>query len=307
MRKALQRLRYRPTIAAFLYLIAKPLYNAAGGVRRLLRSKIRRNGGAVVYNGIPLSFPRDVGTGFLSNISWLGTDGYEPSTWRTIRSLVEEAGSFIDVGANIGFYSVLAKLVNPRLEIISFEPVPAIHQRCRLFAEANGASSNTMEMIPLSDIDGQATLFLPLHDHDHGESAAGTLAANSWQSRKNPQTLTVPTMRLDTFLENRTLPEPVVIKIDVEDFEAAVMIGATKTIQKYRPKIICEILPRHHANAEVCKALARVRYAAFAITRHGCFRFLDNDFASPRDFTDFLLVPLEAVDDDLAFMPLRRT
>lgn len=306
LRTSLQHLRYRPAIATLLYLITKPLYESAGILRRSLRHKIRRNGGGGIYDGIQLVFPRDVGTDFLSNISWLGMDGFEPYTWRTIRSLVEGAGSFIDIGANIGFYSVLARRVKPSLEIISFEPVPEIHRKCCLFAEANGASANTIEMIALSDANGQAKLFLPLHDHDYGESAAGTLATNSWQSQQSPKTLTVRTMRLDTFLENRTLPEPVVIKIDVEDFEAAVLLGAANTIKKYRPKIICEILPRQHGNMEVREALVRFRYAPFAITRNGCFRFLDSDFALPRDFTDFLLIPLEAVDDGSAFIPVQQ-
>ena len=51
-------------------------------------------------------------------------------------------------------------------------------------------------------------------------------------------------MTVDTFLAERELKMPLVIKIDVEDHEAAVLRGAAKTITCYQPMIVCEILPR---------------------------------------------------------------
>ena len=70
--------------------------------------------------------------------------------------------------------------------------------------------------------------------------------------------------------------------------------GAQETIAKYRPSIVCELLPRVD-NAKAVKLIHEMGYAAFAITRRGCFRMSAGDFAKPRSFRDFLLVPNEGV------------
>lgn len=112
------------------------------------------------------------------------------------------------------------------------------------------------------------------------------------------------------------LPRPsstlsVTIKIDVEDHEAAVLRGAATTIRKFKPLIVCEILPRpvragiphseQHGNAETVAVLGAMNYAAFAITPFGYFRFMPDDFVTARRFTDFLLLPSEYVDEARAY------
>lgn len=94
--------------------------------------------------------------------------------------------------------------------------------------------------------------------------------------------------------------------------------GAAETIRKFRPIIVCEILPRpvrsggcigsevipdseQHGNAETVTVLGAMSCAAFAITPIGYFRFLPGDFGTGRRFTDFLLLPNECVKNRYAF------
>ena len=302
MKEVLNRVRYSSAVSRVLYPVSRVLHAPAEFVARQIPQKIRRNGGTASYDGVSITFPSGVGADFLSQISWHGVRGFEPDTWRELRRLIVGAGTFLDVGANIGLYSVLARKLNRGAEVLSFEPVAGIFRDCVAFHEANGVSSAGVLQVALSDVDGEATIYEPLHDHSFGQSSASTLDANSWQARKAPRTSIVKTARLDTLLAGRTLSGPLAMKIDVEGFEGAVLRGASETIAKYRPRIVCEILPRDHHNAETLRELERLDYTAYAITSAGCFRMQSQDFAASRTFTDFLLIPADQATT--SFLPL---
>lgn len=236
--------------------------------------------------------------------------------------MIENSNTFLDIGANIGLYSVLAKRVTPTIDVISFEPMPAVAAQNCAFHLAN-AVAPSVEEIGLSDRDGEARLFTPqseakLFTRYGEESLSSTLASVSWQARKPHEEFTVRIAKLDSYLSGRRLREPVTIKIDVEDHEAAVLRGAVETIRQYRPAIVCEILPRpvtgdnrpgretarpgeQHENAATLQALAAMGYTAFAITAEGYFRMPAADFKADRPFSDFLLLPDEDIDRDRNF------
>jgi len=50
---------------------------------------------------------------------------FEPTETQIIRDLVKEAGVFIDVGANIGYYVCHALQANPLCAVIALEPLPS--------------------------------------------------------------------------------------------------------------------------------------------------------------------------------------
>ena len=312
MKNLLRRIRSDPRMSPILYSIGRPIFNIARAVQIQLAQRIRRNGGTCQYDGISLHFPKNVGIGFLSEISWHGLYGFEPYTWSTLRRLIQRSGTFIDIGANIGFYSVLAKRISPQIEVLSFEPVPALCHQNRLFHACNGLYAN-IRQIAVSDTDGRAKLYQPI-EGSADETSASTLTVGSWQARKAHRELTVETAKLDTLLSNRSMHGPVTLKIDVEDHEAAVFRGAVETIRKFRPFIVCEILPRpvrpggrvgievipdseQHGNAETARLIAEMNYVALAITPVGYFRFSAGDFKTDRTFTDFLLLPNECLED----------
>ncbi len=314
--KFLYRVRSNFLGSLILYAIGRPTYNLARVLEIQIAKRVRRNGGSCLYDGVRLRFPRNVGIGFLSEISWHGVQGFEPYTWYTLRRLIERSGTFIDIGSNIGFYSVLAKRVAPQIDVLSFEPVPTLYEQSRRFHASNGVRPNVYQ-IAISDSDGRGKLYQPI-EADIDETSASTLTAESWQARKTHREVVVETAKLDTLLLNRTLRDPLTIKIDVEDHEANVLRGAAEAVRKHRPFIVCEILPRpirsggrigsevipdseQHGNAETVTVLGAMDYAAFAITPVGYFRFLPDDFASDRRFTDFLLLPAEWVGNARVF------
>ncbi len=56
---------------------------------------------------------------------WHGHQGFEASLFPLFVDLIRDASVFFDVGANIGYYSLLASVYNPSIEVHAFEPLPA--------------------------------------------------------------------------------------------------------------------------------------------------------------------------------------
>ena len=171
-----------------------------------------------------MSIGGDSGIGIASLLFWHGLDGFEPETSRALRFFFERAATFLDVGANCGLYSILGALWNPNLEVVAFEPVPAIFDGLKKNVQLNQLEGRVRcENVALSSESGRATLFLPKGEGLDIEST-GTLASDSWQSRKGSPCIEVETVRFDEY-EARLPMRVDLIKIDVEDFEADVIGG----------------------------------------------------------------------------------
>ncbi len=148
--------------------------------------------------------------------------GREQDVHDAILESVEAGDMFVDVGANIGYYSVLAaRKVGPRGRVVAVEPVASTAATLRGNLNANG-----------------------LHNVEVVEVAAGADAAPAVEVSFNPRYLgratlqsapgsvaeTVPQRRLDDICND--LPVITVLKIDVEGYELRVLKGAERTLQR---------------------------------------------------------------------------
>ena len=279
----------------------RPCFLAARVLEEQIQRKIRRNSISLALpNGRRLKLARNAGVGFATGLYWNGFENYEPATSRTLRFFFERVQTFLDVGSNIGFYSLLAGHWNQQLRIVAFEPVPQIFRQLEANIRANNLSDRaTPFQVALSDKTGTETLYLPPSDGTHECEMTGTLVADGWQRRKQSSEIEVRTSRFDDF--EREHPMKVdLIKIDVEDHEAAVLRGMQATLKRDRPFVVCEILPREHGNRETLKVLDQVGYTPYWITPTGYIKVSRLDF-DRRGSLDFLLSPvaseLEIVDD----------
>jgi FkbM family methyltransferase len=291
----LKRWRDNYYLSLLLAYFAKPLRFVSSQAVLHLEQKVHKNGVTIqLPNSKNMSIGRNSGIGIASLLFWHGLDGFEPDTSRTLRFLFERAATFIDVGANCGFYSILGGLCNPNLETIAFEPVPPIFDGLKKNVLLNQLEARVCcENIALSSESGRATLFLPRGEGLDVEST-GTLASDSWQSRKGSPCIEVKTVRFDEY-ETRHPIRVDLVKIDVEDFEADVLEGMRGVITRDRPFIVCEILPRPHRNQRTWKIVEALNYQPYWITPVGYVRVLRFDF-SRGNLTDFLLSPVSTPD-----------
>ena len=295
----LKRWRDNYYLSTLLAGCAKPLASFSSHFAQLAQRSVHKNGVTIqLPNGKKMTVGRDAGIGLASLLFWHGLDGYEPETSRTLRSLFEHATTFVDVGANCGLYSILGPLWNPNLQVIAFEPVPAIFEKLKKNLRLNQLESRVQcENIALSSRSGRSTLFLPRHEGRDPETT-GTLAAESWQAKKGSPQLDIETVRFDEYEERHPLQVDLV-KIDVEDFEADVLEGMQTTIRRDRPFIVCEVLPRTHRNQRTREIVEALHYQPYWITPNGYVRVSSFDFDRGA-FTDFLLSPVSTPDTVIA-------
>jgi FkbM family methyltransferase len=290
--RSLRQWRENYYVSNVLAAVAQPLYDISRGLSLEIQKKVKKNSATIALpNGRTLRFARDAGVGIGSLLFWRGLDGFEPATSRTLRFFFERSATFVDVGANYGYYSLLGALWNPALGVVSFEPVPQIYEGLvRNIALNRIADRVTVYPIALSDRTGKATFYLPQGESKDYEST-GTLVADGWQGRKHSPSFQVETMRFDDFRQSHPMNVDVV-KIDVEDFEAGVLRGMVETIACDRPFIICEILPRGHKNQKTKEIVEQLGYTPEWIASVDSYvRVSSFDFRRSVS-TDFLLSPV---------------
>lgn len=289
--KSLKSLRENYYVSAVLAGLSKPVHVAGRTLATQLERKIKKNGVALrLPNGRVLRMAPDSGVAIASLLFWHGLEGYEPQTSRTLRFFFERAATFIDVGANYGFYSILAGLWNPKLRVVAFEPVPRIYEALTRNLALNQIEQNVAaHRIALSNRSGQATFYLPDTETNDVE-ATGTLVSDGWQARKYSPTIAVEAMRFDDFDAGGSMPVDLV-KIDVEDAEADVLAGMERTIKRDRPFIVCEVLQRQHGNQKTRGIVDALGYTPYWITSSGYIRVSGFDFPHGSS-QDFLLSPV---------------
>jgi FkbM family methyltransferase len=273
-------------------------------------------GGKVRFMDAELNFPEKVGMAYSTPLFWNGPDAYEAPTSRTLSLLMKHSCAFFDIGSNMGIYSVYAGVKYPKVKTFSFEPIPSIWKKNCAFHLANGLSDKHVHQLALGDRAGEQEIIIPVYANGLEEEQTATLRADLWQSReKNVEKFKIQCATLDVFAAENTLPDgPCCLKIDVENFEAAVLRGAKKFISARRPWMVCEILAtqnidpatgiRVNDNAEVLALVKELDYIPFAITADGFFRMTAADFDRPRRTKDFLLLPQEKVSGDISYLAL---
>lgn len=159
--------------------------------------------------------------------------------WHACRNL---GGIVLDVGANSGFYALLAASVQTDVRVIALEPNPHILPILERNVRLNGRSRQVMCLpFAASDRTGQGELFIPLQDHGLIETSSSL--ERSFKKRHSPS-MRVACDTIDS-ITNRTLTHActvTVIKVDVEGHEAAVLRGALSTIRRHRPLLFVEVL-----------------------------------------------------------------
>lgn len=185
------------------------------------------------HNGKNLKLA-SVGENYLSfQVFWKGTAFYEPITSMVLGELVWPGDTFIDAGANIGFFSLLLSAQKPSLRVIAFEPNPRNHALLARNAASNGFRHLVCEPLALSDTDGTAPFYLA--DSDMSASLRPDFAFHE------APPIDVKTVTLDSYLKSRALSGRLVLKVDVEGAEDAFFRGARETIAALKPDLVTEV------------------------------------------------------------------
>lgn len=170
----------------------------------------------------PIAFPFANGTYLFASRGMTGATGnwycglaeYEDMSF--VRDVLKKGDLFIDVGANIGAYSILA--AGRGAKVVAIEPIPSTYSALKknIYLNAFGECIEHLN-IGLGSANGNLRF----------SADADTLNHVLGEKEVCRKSVSVPIMRLDDIVQYR---KPRVIKIDVEGFETEVLGGATKTL-----------------------------------------------------------------------------
>jgi FkbM family methyltransferase len=175
---------------------------------------------------------------------WLGT--YEADLQEALKELVEPGMVAYDVGANIGFTTLLlAKRVGEDGRVYAFEALPANLERLNENVALNDLDANVI-IVPKAVVNAQkSTRFLVGPSGGMGK-AEGSLGR---QGVAYHETITVDGVSLDGYVYESGNPPPQVIKMDIEGGEVLALPGMERLLDEVRPVLLIEL--HGHEAAEI--------------------------------------------------------
>jgi FkbM family methyltransferase len=177
---------------------------------------------------------------------------FEPAIQEFISSYLRAGMTFFDVGANVGFLSVLAaRKVGPSGQVHCFEPLPQNAELIRCNAGLNDCQNIIVHEMALADADSVGSFRVS------ARPTFGALATSPMEVDEATGVIGVSVRSLDGLKSEVNLPTPDLIKLDIEGSEVDFFVGAEKTISIARPVVMIEL---HGTNREVARHLARYEY-----------------------------------------------
>lgn len=145
-----------------------------------------------------------------------------------IKSHLRPGATFVDVGANVGYFTLLASTLGAR--VVAYEPTPTVFTRLKENVALNGFQA---DLVNAALMDKPGTLSLHLSGDD---PEANSLFGDDAQS------VQVPAVTLDDDLAARGITHVDLLKIDAEGAEPFVLDGATRLLSSPNaPVIIVEV------------------------------------------------------------------
>jgi FkbM family methyltransferase len=155
----------------------------------------------------------------------------EDATTDFVKSFLRPGMTLVDVGANVGYFTLLAATLGAR--VVAYEPTPAVNQRLRENVALNTFDNVTVVNAAVMDKRGTVTLYESQDDPE-----ANNMFGDGHQS------VEVQAVSLDDDLAARNIHRVDLLKIDAEGAEPLVLAGAIKLLGDCAaPTIIIEVNP----------------------------------------------------------------
>ena len=220
-----------------LDLAALPQSTFMGRIARLPLRMIPRNLAVPILQG-PLRGRRWI-VGAHRHVCWLGS--YERSLQKAVAEHLVPGSTFYDVGANVGFYTLLGSKLVRTGKVFAFEPLPMNLEFLRRHIALNSCTNVKVVGVAVSDATGLASF-----------QTDATRAMGRLQDDGDCQ---VRTATLDQMISDGTISPPDFVKMDIEGAEFRALQGAKACFQRYKPTLFLATHGRQ-IHAQCCRLLA---------------------------------------------------
>jgi FkbM family methyltransferase len=177
----------------------------------------------------------------------------EPWTVEWLERSVRDGDVVYDIGANVGAYALIAaRLADAR--VVAFEPASANYEALCGNVVLNGLGER---IVPLPVVLAESTRLAELGSADMAAGATHSLAADGASGYRQP----VLAFALDELIASFALPQPTLVKLDVDGAEAAVLDGARGTLA--RPELRSVLVEVDDAQTDAVRE--RIEAAGFGL------------------------------------------
>ena len=192
----------------------------------------------------------------------MATDKYERGTTRLLEQIIEPGMVVIDVGAHVGYFTLLAaRRVGSQGKVYSFEPDPANYRLLQQNIESNGYRNVVVNQSAVSKTGGSAQLVLSSRDN-----GTHSLYGNGMPDAVK---VSVGMVSLDEFLTDEGWPKVDLVKMDVEGAEMDALEGMGRLLRESSGlKLVMEFNPTllRNASVEPLEFLARPGEFGFKVS-----------------------------------------
>ncbi|WP_123909724.1 FkbM family methyltransferase [Chryseobacterium sp. G0162] len=210
---------FRQKFFAFHKYIFKP-YHLFNGVKK-----------SIVYRG-NIILNLDLDDWIQQQLYFVGD--YEKNEIDYLYSVLQDGDTFIDVGGNIGLFSLNAsRIIGNNGHVYAFEAFNPNYKKFSQHLSINNFKNVTLEHLAVADKNDYIEI---LYNESYGNVGMASLYLEDFTAKEK-----VKSVILDDYVRNQKITKINLIKIDIEGGEFSALQGMHEILTHYQPKIIIEI------------------------------------------------------------------
>lgn len=214
------------------------------------------------------------------------TGAYDSKSVDFIKNTLDEGDTFIDIGANIGCFTLVgSQKVGGSGKVIAFEPVDIVSKKLEQNISLNNLDN--IILVKKAVMDRKIPVRLHLARRDN-------LGMSSIQRHdaETGETIFVEAVTLDEYLDQENINDIKIIKIDIEGAELPALKGMVHTLSKYKPILVVEVSPEVTRSSkkrlQVFDFLQQKSYDRYIVQSDG--RLVHPNDRELNDHTNFVFV-----------------
>ena len=253
---------FKPNGINFLICLFVKLGLSHGKIKKLLQLLCRKKH-PIDFNYQTIKIRCVVGNNNIENKLLLSSKLREREELALLKTYLCKGGVFVDIGANIGYYSLMATTLGAS-KVFAFEPNETVRNRFEFNIRSNNLE-NKITCIPaaLGTIEGSLPLSV-----DSNDLGAGTLIHNG----TSDETKLVKVRRLDSVLKEYSVNKIDALKIDVEGYEFEALSPLLTVPSSLFPSLL--IIEHAHKDLwkeDIISLLIKKRYSVIGQNRANTF------------------------------------
>ena len=172
----------------------------------------------------------------------------------------------IDVGANAGQFAIASAMIFPNAEVHSFEPVPEVVARLK----KNVGTLPKVKVYPfaLGERQGQSIFHVNSYSHSSSILALGKSHIEAFPKAREARTISVELTTLDSVFDKVDLTPPVLLKLNVQGYEAQALAGGQQTLKQCDYVVLeASLRPMYESELPFTEILAMIAAMNFEFLR----------------------------------------